>query len=194
MKKQFELLKKEIKYLSFSRKLILFGSIFSALFLVFPWGTFGVPNEGSPGYGAENFSAFEIFPIFGWLLLLLSLLSLGFLLREIATKKTMFKSLSHSLSWSIIGGIGIYTILIALFVFNSGYFKKMDSYFSLKFGIFLVLFMECLIFFGGFIGMKDESKDYIRESLSRPQGVDTSRAHLAPEPPRDQMSLGDYDR
>ena len=192
--KQFDTIKKEVKYLSLSRKLVLFASGFTFLFLFFPWGTVGVQGEEYE-FVAKSFTAFGVFPIFGWLLFIFLSVSLTLLVREMLTKKTNYHGVSNTLIWMFLGIAGAYTILMALFVLNSTYLKSFDSQFSLKVGVFLTLFMQALLIFAGYVGRKDEEKEYMKEALSKPHEVDTSRVHLEPEEAdEDQMSLGDYDR
>jgi|GEM_PF-2136981 len=195
MKEKITALTEHVKYLPLARKLVLAGAAFTLIFLLFPWGTHGIQGEKYE-FVPENFSAFGIFPIFGWLLLILALFALLLLWRETSQKKISFWGLSPAHLWGLSGAIGIYTVILALFVLNSTYLKSFDSQFGLKLGIFLTLFAQALVLLGGMLARKDEARDYLKESLAHPHEVDTSRAHLNAEEIENekQMTLGDYDR
>ncbi len=196
-------LQKEIKYLSFSRKLVLTGGFLGVLFLFLPWGhklardtQTGelIVDENTLDFATENFHAFGLFPVFGWILFLLMIVTLIFLGREMFRKKKDYKGISHSYWWLFLGGIGAYTIIIALFVLSSYAMKNADSESSVRIGVFLSLFAQCVLFSGGWVGRQDEQRAYVKDSLSRPHNIDASSVHLEAEPPiENQMSLGDYE-
>ncbi|MBI5413972.1 hypothetical protein HZA38_00460 [Candidatus Peregrinibacteria bacterium] len=191
--KKIDILKRELRFLPFSRKLVLFGAFGVLLSLFFPWGTHSGKITSTLGFEAESFNAFGIFSIFGWLLLLIQCVSLLLLVREMITKNGTFRGLANSVLWIILGALGMYTIFIALFILSSSYLTNKDSNFEVQISVFLALFLETLLLLGGCMGMKDEVKRHTKESLSKYHTVDTSHIHLEPEVQDEQLSFGDYD-
>ncbi|MEI7510853.1 MAG: hypothetical protein WCJ84_01705 [Candidatus Peregrinibacteria bacterium] len=166
---------KNILLLPFGRRLVFFGAVFTLIFLFFPWLSASIKGEE----GVSGHNAFAYLPIFGIITMGIGLSGLLIVLREIFSKKGFIGSVSHGQILIFLFGHGVYTILIATFVFHE--FASQIPFSEVNIGLGLT-FVSLGIGLAGSIF----SKDYIpkgadRKVFAEPHEIDPSSVTLHPE-------------
>lgn len=163
--------------LPFGRRLIFFASIFSVLFLFFPW--FVVQDI--------SMNAFEKISIFGYIIFLTSIFSFLLVLREIFSQKSFLGKISHGTIFIFLFAQGLYTLFIANFVFSS--FLLENSSAELGNGIMLT-FVAMGIGLAGSLFSKEFRLEKKQNIYMETKEVNTDIVSMKPEK---KLSLGDYE-
>ncbi len=165
---------KNILHLPFGRRLVFFGASFTLVFLFFPWFSASIRGEG-----VSHSNAFEYLTIFGIITLVIALMSLLIVLREIFSKKGFIGSLSHGQILVFLFGHGVYTIIIATFVFHE--FANQIPFSEVNIGLGLT-FVALGIGLAGAIFSRDYlPKGVDKKIFAENNEIDTSSVHLNPE-------------
>jgi hypothetical protein len=131
------------------------GGALLALAVFLPWYSTGNANSSIGGHSRvadQDFSAWEVLPVFRFLLLLAAIAP--FILAWIIVRQ-------HALSWprgeltAVVGLSALTLILVKGFIFKPG---EPTGQISLAYGYFLALFASILILVGAFVRSTEISK------------------------------------